>query len=120
MMIWGPRNSASVRGGTPMKKRALILGGVILAAVAVSLGFFWPFSGSRKTLRIPGTVEVFEIRLGSKVGGRVAEVYVLEGQEVEANRELLRFEAPELNAQRAQLEQRLASARLEQIGRAHV
>jgi multidrug resistance efflux pump len=96
-----------------MKKRVLIIGGLVVAAVAVSLGFFWPFSGSGKQLRIPGTVEVFEIRLGSKVGGRVAEVYVKEGQEVNAGIVLLRFETPELDAQKAQLEQRLAAARLE-------
>ncbi len=96
-----------------MKKRVWLIGALVLAAIAVSLGFFWPFSGNGKELRIPGTVEVFEIRLGSKVGGRVARVYVKEGQEVDAGTELLRFESPELDAQKAQLEQRLAAARLE-------
>src|SRR5205085_4555032 len=43
----------------------------------------------------------------------VAEVNVKEGQEVNAGTVLLRFEAPELNAQMAQLEQRLAASRLE-------
>src|SRR5262249_16242965 len=64
-------------------------------------------------LKIPGTVEVFEVRLGSKLGGRIAEVYVREGQEVAAGTVLLRFETPELNAQKAQLEQQVAAARMD-------
>src|SRR5947209_4909917 len=96
-----------------MKKRVLIISALVVVAIAVSLGFFWPFSGNGKQLKIPGTVEVFEIRLGSKVGGRVARVSVKEGQEVDAETELLRFETPELDTQRAQTEQRLAAARLE-------
>jgi multidrug resistance efflux pump len=96
-----------------MKKRVWLIGALVIAAIAVSLGFFWPFGRNGKELHIPGTVEIFEIRLGSKVGGRVAQVYVKEGEEVEAGRELVRFETPELDAQKAQLEQRLAAARAE-------
>ena len=38
--------------------------GVVLGLVAVGAG--------PEVLRLPGTVEVQEVRLGSKVGGRVA------------------------------------------------
>ena len=54
-----------------MKKRTLIIAALIVVVVAVSLGFFWPFGHERNVLRVPGVVEVQEIRLGSKVGGRV-------------------------------------------------
>lgn len=96
-----------------MKKQAFILGTVAVTAAVASLGFFWSWNGHKNVLRIPGTVEVHEIRLGSKVGGRVAETFVREGDEVPAGKELVRFEVPELEAQKAQLEARLKAARAE-------
>jgi len=47
-------------------------------------------------------VETREIQIGSKVGGRVTEVGVEEGLAVKAGTILVRFEADELKAQRAQ------------------
>src|SRR5580700_603354 len=93
--------------GATMSKRTLGAAIVVVAAVAVSLGFFWPFGPDQNLLVVPGTVEVQEIHLGSKVGGRIEEVFVREGDVVEAGKELLRFEAPELAAQRDQLVHRL-------------
>jgi multidrug resistance efflux pump len=94
-----------------MKKVSIIVLAAILGAAVVSLGFFWPFSHSHDTLKLPGTVEVQEIRLASKVGGRVKEVYVKEGDTVEAGTELLRFETPELQAQRDQVAMKLQAAK---------
>src|SRR5262245_23057872 len=99
-----------------LMKRSLVLLLVslgIVAAVAVSLGFYWPFSHNHEVLVLPGTVEVHELRLGSKVGGRVAEVNIREGDVVDAGKVLLRFEAPELQAQRDQLASKVASAQAE-------
>jgi multidrug resistance efflux pump len=42
------------------------------------------------------------VRLGSKIGGRVAEVLIRDGVEVRADQVLVRLEAPELEAQREQ------------------
>ncbi len=56
-------------------------------------------------LDFSGTIETREIRVGSKVGGRVAEVLVREGQEVDAGQALVRFDVAEL---RSQLEQAVA------------
>jgi multidrug resistance efflux pump len=56
---------------------------------------------------LPGTVEVQEIRLGSKVGGRVQSVSIRESDRVRAGQELVRFETPELDAQRDQLRAKL-------------
>jgi multidrug resistance efflux pump len=58
-------------------------------------------------------VEVQEVRLGSKVGGRVVEVAIAEGDEVETGQVLVRFEAPELEAQRQQLQAQLQAATAE-------
>jgi HlyD family secretion protein len=86
---------------------------IILALVVVAGGAVWDFGPFRRNgglLTLPGTVEIQEVRLGSKVGGRVAAVFVREGELVKAGQELVRFEAPELEAQRDQLQARLKSA----------
>jgi len=94
-----------------MKKYTLIAVAGLVAAALVSLGFFWPFSHSHEVLKLPGTVEVQEIRLGSKIGGRVAQIYVQEGEIVDENKALVRFEAPELTAQRDQAVKKLEAAK---------
>jgi HlyD family secretion protein len=81
-----------------------------LVAVCAGLGFFWPFGHRQEVLRLPGTVEIQEVRLGSKVGGRVLEVLVMEGQLVKPKDKLVVFDVPELKAQLAQAEAKLAAA----------
>src|SRR5262249_8829082 len=53
-------------------------------------------------LHLHGTVEIQEVRLGSKVGGRVEQVLIREGDLVQPGQVLVRLEAPELEAQREQ------------------
>lgn len=97
-----------------MRRRTLVLIAVlVLIAAGVSLGFYWSFSNNSRELQLAGVVEVHELQLGSKIGGRVEKMYVQEGEEVEAGKELLRFETPELDAQRAQVAEKLAAARAE-------
>lgn len=86
---------------------------LLAAAAATALGFFWPFGNGKTTLRLPGVVETQEIRLGSKVGGRVAEIGALEGDLVPGGKVLVRFEVPELEAQLRQAQARLAVAEAE-------
>jgi len=62
---------------------------------------------------LPGVVETQEVRLGSKIGGRVAEVMVREGDMVSPGQLLVRFEAPEMVTQRQQQEGRVAAAEAE-------
>ena len=81
---------------------------LLLCAVAVALGFFGPFRSRPQTLRLPGVVEIQEVRIGSKVGGRVAEVLIQEGDVAEEGQLLVRFEAPELKAQKMQQQARIA------------
>lgn len=57
-----------------------------------------------------GTVEVREIQVGSKIGGRVTEVHVDDGVAVHAGDLLVRFEADQLAAQRAQAAAQVAQA----------
>jgi multidrug resistance efflux pump len=90
-------------------KRGLA-GLVLLAAAAVALGFFWPFGRNGQILSLPGVVEIQEVRLGSKIGGRVRSVEVVEGSIAEKDQVLATFDAPELEAQRNQAEAHLQSA----------
>jgi multidrug resistance efflux pump len=73
--------------------------------------------GSDKPPVFSGTIETREIRVGSKVGGRITEVLVEEGREVQPGQPLVRFDLAELEAQRAQAEARIAQqqARLERL-----
>jgi multidrug resistance efflux pump len=79
----------------------------LCAGAALALGFFWPFGHRTNVFRLPGVVEIQEVRLGSKVGGRVAEVLTREGLIEPAGKLLVRFEEPELEAQKAQWKARV-------------
>lgn len=79
--------------------------------------------------RVSGFVEADEIRLGSRVGGRVSEVLVDEGQRVDRGQELVRLEpydlvqqeqmaAGELAARQAELDKLKAGLRPEEIRQA--
>jgi HlyD family secretion protein len=87
--------------------RLLLLATAATALVAAAWYGYIHWNAPKSTLMLPGAVEVQEVRLGSKVGGRVAEVLVIEGDHVTAGQPLVRFEAPELEAQRDQLEAKL-------------
>ncbi|WP_109485948.1 HlyD family secretion protein [Occallatibacter savannae] len=78
---------------------------IAVGAAAVVLAVVWAVSAwmaRRDRFEFSGTVETREIQIGSKVGGRVTEVAVEEGQLVKAGATLVRFECDELKAQRAQ------------------
>ncbi len=66
-----------------------------------------------------GTIETQEIRVGSKTGGRVVEVLVSEGQQVETSQPLVRFDTAELESLLAQTEARVSQqeARLARLER---
>jgi multidrug resistance efflux pump len=89
-------------------KRKIILGAT-LAILIVAGWLVYSFANSKKSYVYSGTVETREIQIGSKVGGRVIQVPVEEGQAVKAGTLLVRFEDDDLRAQRA-----MAQAQLEQ------
>jgi HlyD family secretion protein len=86
---------------------------LLLGALGAAAYFFWPFTHGDDELRLPGVVEIQEVRLGSKVGGRISEVNVKEGDVVSTGQVLVRFEIPELEAQRDQWQARLRSLEAE-------
>jgi multidrug resistance efflux pump len=76
----------------------------------VGASFWWSTNHNASAeLVLPGVVEVQEVRLGSKVGGRIADVHVLEGDVVGPGVPLVTVEVPELEAQRAQWQAKLRS-----------
>jgi multidrug resistance efflux pump len=91
-----------------MKRLGLIGTAVVAVVVAVVLIVFWPFGRRASSMILPGIVEIQEVRLGSKIGGRVAAVHVREGIVVEAGTALVTFEAPELEKQILQQQARVA------------
>ncbi len=88
-----------------MKKRIAIV--VVIVAAAVSLAAYMGAFGKPAELLSSGTVEARNIRVGSKVGGRITEVKVREGDAVEAGQVLVAFDEQELLAA---LEQARANA----------
>jgi len=74
---------------------------VVIVAALVAVGAYVLLAARRSgqpVLELSGTVETREIQVGSKVGGRVREVLVEEGQVVKKGAVLIRFEVDELLA----------------------
>jgi HlyD family secretion protein len=84
-----------------MKPKLLLIPVIVIALLAIaaySTGWFRHDSG----LQGSGTVEARDIRVGSKVGGRIDKVLVREGDTVEAGQTLITFDDKELLASLAQ------------------
>src|SRR5262249_61034247 len=80
--------------GKHMKRKILILLVVVIAGLAVAgvyAGWFHKDTG----LEGSGTVEARNIRVGSKVGGRILQVLVREGDRVRPNQTLITFDDKE-------------------------
>jgi multidrug resistance efflux pump len=83
--------------------KPLAIGALILAATGTGIGFLLQYRQERSELRLPGTVETQEVRLSSRVGGRVSKVFVRESQMLEPGQKVALLEMPELDSQRAHL-----------------
>lgn len=95
-----------------------LLAGVALLGIAGSSASLWVHFRQRPTnLKSPGTVETQDVRLSSRVGGRVAKVLVHESQLIEPGTTIVELAMPELDAQRAQLvaQKEAAEAVLEKL-----
>jgi multidrug resistance efflux pump len=93
-----------------MMTRKLALIGVVLAAGAISAAFAWRSKGA-SDLAASGTLEARNINVGSKVGGRVSQVLVHEGERVSPNQLLVVFDSAELEGQLLQAQGRAEAAR---------
>src|SRR4051794_16085332 len=90
-----------------MVKRVLGVVVIITALLAVIV-----YSQVRKTpLKVSGFIEAYEIRIGSRVGGRVAKVIATEGQSVHNGDVLVELEPFDLRERRSEAEKLLAGKR---------
>jgi HlyD family secretion protein len=93
------------------RKRLIIL--VVLAAVVTATALYAGWFRRDAALQGSGTVEARNIRVGSKVGGRIDKVLVREGDSVEPGQVLIIFDDKELQAA---LEQSRANSEKSQRG----
>lgn len=93
------------------KKRVVIV--VLIAAVAGGTAVYATWFRRDEGLTGSGTVEARNIRVGSKVGGRIDQVLVREGDSVQPGQVLVTFDDREL---KAALEQSRASAQKSERG----
>ncbi len=87
------------------RKRIVVLT-ILAAAALVATALYAGWFRNGNALEGSGTVEARNIRVGSKVGGRIEQVLVREGDAVEAGQVLVTFDDREL---KAALEQSLAN-----------
>jgi membrane fusion protein YbhG len=93
-----------------MKRKKVLIVLVLLAVALCVLGFRIS-KPSSNALEGSGTVEARNIRVGSKVGGRISEVRVREGENVKAGQVLVTFDEQELLAALEQARGTAARAR---------
>ena len=82
-----------------------------LVGIGVAVGFAWPRWRSPDVLVLSGIVEIQEVRLASKVGGRIEKVLVSESDLVSDNQPLIVLDSRELSAQKNQLLAKIDSAK---------
>src|SRR4051812_19273998 len=96
--------SNSFAKGAAMLPRILLF--VVIAGVLISLLLY---SQSRPPLnKVSGFIEAHDIRVGSRVGGRIAKVLVTEGQTAKAGDPLIELEPYDLQSRLAEAKSTLA------------
>ena len=101
-----------------MIKRIVTLAVVLLLASVAYAGYrIWNDRESHRPIEWSGTVEARTIDVGSRVGGRIKDVLVHEGDLVKPAQPLIVLEMGDLDAQKAQAEGQveLAEANLEKV-----
>lgn len=83
---------------------------IAVLAAAVLISFIYYKKSRVEPFVVSGFIEADEIRVGSRVGGRVAEVLVVEGQRVTPGQPLFRIDPFDLQEQAAQARATLAAA----------
>ena len=84
-----------------MSRKRIVVLVIVVAVVVVAAVWAGVFRRSER-LEGSGTIEARNIRVGSKVGGRIEQVLVEEGDRVEAGQLLVTFDDQELRAALAQ------------------
>jgi HlyD family secretion protein len=88
----------------------LLRAGVLVVLVVALLGYLVYTQHRHEPLKVSGFVEADEIRVGSRVGGRVAKTLAIEGATVKIGDLLIELEPYDLLARQAQAEAQLTTA----------
>ncbi len=85
-----------------MNKKKIIMGTstLLLAIAGIIVGF--SMASKPDAIILQGQMEAEEIDVAPKVAGRIAEVYVKEGQQISIGTPIMRFDSPEIDAKVAQ------------------
>jgi multidrug resistance efflux pump len=84
---------------------------VILIVAAILGGLLWASQHRSQAVVVSGVIEADEIRLGSRVGGRVSKVHFEEGQVIQQGDMLVELEPFDLTERAAQNEQLFLQAK---------
>jgi HlyD family secretion protein len=90
-----------------MKRKRILIIVVVVAAIAAAAAYSRGWFRKDASLQGSGTVEARDIRVGSKIAGRIDKVLVREGDQVKAGQVLITFDDREMMAT---LQQSQASA----------
>lgn len=91
---------------------------LLLGAIAVGLRY-WLTRPNDSAIELSGRIEGYETDLGAKVGGRIAEITVREGEAVQAGQAIARLDDAELQAQLQAARARVAAAQ-QQVNQAQL
>ncbi|MCO4322240.1 biotin/lipoyl-binding protein [Aliidiomarina quisquiliarum] len=84
-----------------LTNKKIALTAAFICVLAIFIAIVWWLWPQPHAELLHGEVEVREIRLASKVAGRVSALYVQEGDKVQAGQLLFELASPELNAKLA-------------------
>jgi HlyD family secretion protein len=99
-----------------MNKRPIVIAAIAVAAVLLVVGFatggFGLFGGNSKgKLTLYGNVDIREVDLGFRVGGRIAAIGVEEGDKVKPGQQLAALDQAPIDARVAEADATVATAR---------
>ena len=93
------------------RRQQLLAGAGVALAAAGLAGWLWLGRPGPGPVRLSGRIEGYETDLGARIGGRVAEVTVREGERVKPGQLLVRLDDDEVRARLRGAQARLAAAR---------
>ncbi|CAK6699790.1 HlyD family secretion protein [Synechococcus sp. CBW1107] len=93
------------------RRQQLLAGAGVALAAAGLAGWLWLGRSGPGPVRLSGRIEGYETDLGARIGGRVAEVTVREGERVKPGQLLVRLDDEEVRARLRGTQARLAAAR---------
>src|SRR5256714_15689296 len=97
-LIPRPRVPRRLFGDAVMNRKKFLLIVVVAAAAVAATAFFTGWFRRDTELRGSGTVEARDVRVGSKIGGRIGKGLVREGDRVQGGQGMITFHGQELPA----------------------